>query len=96
MHSRYNKTISRLFIPTILAWSGLSLALAMYRIANRTQSHKDAIAAGMPTVVERTLLASKNTPIDDIRQNTSVLYEHRQELDEKMQELAHKEQRLAY
>ncbi len=47
MHSRYNKTISRLFIPTILACIGLSLALAMYRIANRTQSHKYAIAAGM-------------------------------------------------
>lgn len=96
MHSRYNKTVSRLFIPTILACIGLSLALAMYRIANRTHSHKYAIAAGMPTVaVERTLLASKNTPGDDIRQLTSILYEHRQELDEKMQELAHKDQRLA-
>jgi uncharacterized coiled-coil protein SlyX len=40
-------------------------------------------------------LARKDTPVDDIRQITRVLYEHRQELDEKMQELAHKDQRLA-
>ncbi len=50
----------------------------------------------MPTVaVERTLLARKDAPADDIRQITSVLYDHRQELDEKMEELAHKEQRVA-
>ncbi len=50
----------------------------------------------MPTIaIERTLLARKDTPVDDIRQITSVLYDHRQELDEKMEELAHKQQRLA-
>jgi len=50
----------------------------------------------LPTVaVERTLLANKDMSADDLNQITRILYEHRQELDEKMQELAHKNQRLA-
>ncbi len=49
----------------------------------------------LPTVaVERTLLARKDAPADDIREITRVLYEHRQELDEKMEQLAYKDQRL--
>jgi TRAP transporter TAXI family solute receptor len=50
----------------------------------------------LPTVsVERILLARKDLPTEDLRQITSTLYEHRQELDEKMEELAIKDRRLA-
>jgi hypothetical protein len=47
MNSQFIKMISRLFILTIFVCVGLPLALATYKIVNRTQSHKYTIAAGM-------------------------------------------------
>jgi uncharacterized protein len=53
-------------------------------------------ASDLPTVsIERILFARKDLSSEDIQQIVEVLYEHRQELDEKMAELSAKDARLA-